>query len=150
MNTLAKIGIAFLALTGATTLMMNYTDIQFGSADFWDHRGVFFLFFVTLFPRLTLLFSSVVFGGLLWWLGFIFAPRVLVATLATISYWESNPILVAIAWIIAISGESGEKHILNTQVRVVRTGGTPFSKESFSHTHVDSGETFEAEYKEIK
>jgi NADH:ubiquinone oxidoreductase subunit 2 (subunit N) len=150
MNTLLKIAVAFLALTGATTLMMNYTEIDFGTANFWDKRGVFFLFFVTLFPRLTLLFSSVAFGGVLWWLAFFFTPRFLVATLATISYWESNPLLVIFSWLIAISGETGEKHLFNTQVRVVRTGGRPFTRESFSHTHVDSGETIEAEFREIK
>ncbi|MBK24825.1 MAG: hypothetical protein CME70_12575 [Halobacteriovorax sp.] len=150
MNTIMKIAIIFLAITGATTLLMNSTEVEFRNAIFWQNHGVFFLIFITLFPRLTLLFSNVAFGGLFWWLGFFFAPRILVATLATLSYWENNPVLVVIAWLVAISGETGEKSLLNTQVRVVRTGGRPFTRESFSHSHVEQGETIEAEYREIK
>lgn len=148
MNTIFKIAIVFLAITGATTLLMNTTNVEFGSSMFWQNHGVFFLIFITIFPRLTLLFSNVAFGGLLWWLGFFFAPRLLVAVLATLSYWENNPALVVIAWLVAISGETGEKSILNTQVRVVRTGGKPFTRESF--TSVNEGETIEAEFREIK
>ncbi len=89
--------------------------------DFFSNHGFIFLFFITLFPRLTLLisgliFHSIEFGGLLWWLGFIFAPRILVAVLATISYWETNPFLVIISWIIALSGESSEKIIFKRKV----------------------------------
>jgi len=61
------------------------------------------------FPRLTLLFSSVAFGGLFWWLGFIFAPRLLVAILATTAYWQTNTVLVVLTWIWAVGGESAEK-----------------------------------------
>ena len=151
MNTIMKFAIVFLAITGATTLLMNYTEVQFSYRDFWQERGAFFLIFGTIFPRLTLLFSSVAFGGLFWWLGFIFAPRILVAVLATMSYWENNPILVVIAWLVAISGETGEKSILNTQVRVVRTGGTPFKRESYSNKDgIGQGETIEAEFREIE
>jgi hypothetical protein len=67
------------------------------------------MFFMFFFPRLTLLFSSVAWGGILWWLGWIFAPRLLVAILATFSYWESNTLLVVLAWFWAIGGESAEK-----------------------------------------
>ncbi len=104
-----KFILAFLALTGAVTLMSQFTHVEFANKNYWDHRGLFFLFFVTLFPRLTLLFSSVAFGGVLWWLGFIFTPRILVACLATLSYWHQNPLLVIISWLIAIGGESSEK-----------------------------------------
>lgn len=90
--------------------------------DFWDHHGFLFLIFITFLPRLTLLFSSVPFGGLFWWLGFIFAPRVLVAFLATITYGASNPILVTISWIVALSGESCEKYFVKRRVNYVRYG----------------------------
>lgn len=76
---------------------------------FWDIHGIFFILFMFFFPRLTLLFSSVPFGGLLWWLGWLFAPRLLVAILATINYWQTNPILVVLSWCWALSGESVEK-----------------------------------------
>jgi hypothetical protein len=108
-----------LALTGTISLLLNLTDIEFGHQNFWDHHGIFFLFFITLFPRLTLLFSSVPFGGFFWWIGFFFAPRILVAILATLNYWHANPVLVLISWLIAISGEIGEKAIVRKRVRVV-------------------------------
>jgi hypothetical protein len=77
--------------------------------DFWDVHGVWFIFFMFFLPRLTLLFSSVTFGGILWWLGWLFAPRLLVAILATFAYWETNTILVILTWFWAIGGESVEK-----------------------------------------
>lgn len=76
---------------------------------FWQVHGVLFLFFMCFFPRLTLLFSSVPFGGIFWWLGFFFAPRLLVAILATINYWQTNPILIILTWCWALSGETAEK-----------------------------------------
>ena len=77
--------------------------------NFWDVHGILFIFFMFFFPRITLLISSVVSGGFLWWLGWIFAPRLLVAILATTSYWDTNPVLVVFTWIWAMGGESAEK-----------------------------------------
>lgn len=108
--------VIFLAITGATTLLIQFFNVEFGTENYWDNHGVLFLFFITIFPRLTLLFSSVPFGGFLWWLGFIFAPRILVAVLATISYWHANPILVTISWLVALSVESGEKYLVTKRV----------------------------------
>jgi len=62
--------------------------------DFWQAHGIFFVIFMFFFPRLTLLFSSVAAGGILWWLGWLVAPRLLVAILATTAYWHTNAILV--------------------------------------------------------
>ncbi|MFH1224055.1 MAG: hypothetical protein V1647_06935 [Pseudomonadota bacterium] len=113
MRTIIKIGILFLLITGASTILMNFFDIEYGNINFWDVHGILFLVFITLFPRLTLLFSSVAFGGIFWWLGFIFVPRFLVAILATISYWNTNKVLVIIAWLFAIGGESSEKYFIH-------------------------------------
>ncbi len=77
--------------------------------NFWDVHGILFVVFMFFFPRLTLLFSSVATGGLLWWLGFIFAPRLLVAILATNVYWHTNTVLVILTWIWALGGEGAEK-----------------------------------------
>jgi hypothetical protein len=66
------------------------------------------------------LFSSVPFGGVIWWLGFIFTPRILVSVLATIAYWQQNPILVLISWFVALGGESGEKYYIRTRTTVYR------------------------------
>jgi hypothetical protein len=85
--------------------------------DFWDKHGVLFIISMALFPRLTLLFSSVAFGGLLWWLGFIFVPRILVAVLATLSYLHTNPVLVALSWVWALSGETAEKRTVIIKTR---------------------------------
>jgi hypothetical protein len=84
--------------------------------DFWDVHGWVFLICITIFPRLTLLFSSIATGGLLWWLGFIFAPRLLVAILATMAYWDTNPVLCVIAWVVALSGETSEKSAVSKSV----------------------------------
>lgn len=138
--TLTKILIIFLAITGATTILLNYTDIQLGHIDYFNKHGWFFLFFLALFPRGTLLFSglllnSIEFGGILWWCGFFLAPRILVATLATIAYWNTNPVLVTLSWLIAFGGESSEKIFIKRKV-----------KPQTKYTEYQ-GSTIEAEYK---
>lgn len=120
MNTVLKILALFLILTGLSTILMQNFQFDFGTINFWQKRGPFFLIFITLFPRLTLLFSSVVSGGFLWWLAWLFAPRFLVAFLATIAYWNTNPILVMFAWFIALGGETSEKSFVINR-------GKPFS-----------------------
>lgn len=77
--------------------------------NFWDVHGIWFIFFMFFFPRLTLIFSSVVTGGFFWWLGWLFTPRLLVAILATKAYANTNIILVVLAWIWALGGEKFEK-----------------------------------------
>lgn len=141
MKTLFKIAIIFLAITGASTLLYNFTDVEFGKIDYFSKHGWFFLFSIALFPRLTLLVSgllvgSVEFGGFLWWLGFFFAPRILVATLATVAYWNTNQVLVIISWLVALSGESSEKFVITNKIRHPKRYDQGFS-----------GTTVEAEYK---
>ena len=121
-RTLIKMFFIFLAITGATTLLLNFTHIQFGHVDYFTKHGWFFLFFLALFPRFTLLFSglllqSIEFGGLLWWISFFIAPRILVAFLATIHYWNTNQILVIFSWLIALGGESSEKVFISHRMR---------------------------------
>lgn len=138
MRKLAYFIIIFLALTGAVTLLTEFTNLEFGTENYWEHHGLLFLIFITIFPRLTLLLSSVPFGGLFWWLGFVFAPRILVAILATVEYVHSNPILVVISWVVALSGETGEKYIVRERIRVVRRPA-----------QASRGETIEAEYHRV-
>jgi hypothetical protein len=95
---------------------MNQFGITFGNQDYWDVHGLWFLVFITAFPRLTMLFSSVASGGILWWLSWLFAPRLLAAFLATVAYWNTNKALVVIAWLVAWGGESGEKYVVTRQV----------------------------------
>lgn len=119
MKTLFRFLIIFLCLTGFATLVLQYTDFTFGEVDFFAKHGYWFLILIALFPRLTLLFSSVPFGGLLWWLSFIFVPRYLVATLATMAYWKTNPYLVTISWLVAVGGETTEKYVVAKKRRNV-------------------------------
>jgi hypothetical protein len=140
MKTIFKILVIFLAITGATTLLFNFTDIQLGNNDFFTNHSWFFLFAIAMFPRLTLLvsgliFNSIEFGGLIWWLGFFFTPRILVAALATIAYWNHNQILVIISWLIALGGESSEKIFIKRKIQ-------PINKYNEF-----SGTTIDAEYK---
>lgn len=137
MRTLAKLAIIFTALTILSSLLMQYTSVEFGRIDFFENHGYFFLVAIALFPRLTLLISSVPFGGIGWWLGFFFAPHLLVAVLATIHYWHTNPVLVVIAWLVAWGGEVGEKYVLTRKVK---------QRQNFNQYQK---ETIEAEY-EIK
>ena len=98
------------ALVGVASLVaVQAFGVEFGSANYWDAHGLLLLAGLALLPRLTLLLSSIATGGLLWWAGWLFAPRILVATLATISYFETNPALVVISWLIALGGETSEK-----------------------------------------
>lgn len=80
--------------------------------DFWQAHGIFFLIFITFFPRLTMLFAVTVSFGPLAWLGWLFAPHFTVAILATQYYWHTNPILCIIAWFVAFSGTGGEAKLL--------------------------------------
>lgn len=141
----------FFILLVATSLMMDVLKLDFGVINYWDHRGVFFLFFIALFPRLTLLFSSVATGGFLWWLGFIFTPRILVAALATVAYFHTNPVLVVMSWMIAIGGEVFEKWGLGKsrfQVRTFTHGPrATYPEGAHSGPAVsDQGDVIEAEF----
>ena len=77
--------------------------------DFWLVHGWGFLIAVAFFPRITMLVAGTVSSfGLLGWLGWIFAPHLTVAILATTLYWHTNPILCIIAWMVALGGTSSE------------------------------------------
>jgi hypothetical protein len=86
--------------------------------NFWEAHTFLFLPFITLFPRLTMLLAVTAPFGLLAWLGWLFAPHITVAVLATHYYWETNPILCIIAWFVAFAGTSTEgKAVHYTVVR---------------------------------
>jgi hypothetical protein len=142
----------FFILLVATALLMDVFQLEFGTVNYWNKRGIFFLFFVTIFPRLTLLFSSVATGGFIWWLGFIFTPRILVAALATIAYFHTNPVLVTLSWLIAIGGEVFEKWGLGRNRMIIKTyrSGTPYhySDEGvYTRNVIKKDDAIEAEFK---
>lgn len=118
MSKIIKFLSVFLFLGFAVFISNRYFSVDFRNKNYWDYHGMLFLFFITLFPRLTLLFSSVATGGILWWLGWLFTPRVLVALLATLNYWNQNPFLVVISWLVALGGESSEKVIILKKAKV--------------------------------
>ena len=76
--------------------------------NFWSHHTILILIGFTLFPRIALLFCNIQ-SSFLFWIGWFFLPRIVIAIYATIFYLETNPILVILSWIIALSGESAEK-----------------------------------------
>lgn len=156
MRALILKGIAvFLLLLVATSVMMDVMQTKFGVIDFFQKHGVFFLIAITIFPRLTLLFSSVATGGFLWWLGFFFCPRILVASLATVSYFHTNPVLVVISWIVALGGETMEKaglagknkRFVFKTYRYGNMGGEagPYS-EPHQHQSIKKDDAIEAEF----
>ena len=80
--------------------------------NFWDVHGIAFIICITLFPRLTMLVTGICFApfsGVLFWLRWVFTPRLTAAILASMFYWDTNPVLVVFAWLAALSGESSEK-----------------------------------------
>jgi hypothetical protein len=69
--------------------------------NFWELHGYLFLICLVFFPRIALLFTP--FGGFLWWLGWVFVPRLLIAVIATMHFYPTNIVLVVFSWLIAIN-----------------------------------------------
>ncbi len=113
----------FVVLAAMSWVLMTQFDVPFGTVSYFENHGIFFLIFITFFPRLTLLFSSVASGGVLWWLSWLFFPRILVAVLATFAYFQTNPILVTISWLVAFGGEGFEKRTIGRNRVVIRRFG---------------------------
>ena len=87
-------------------------------ATFFDTHALSWLILLGLavFPRITLLFVGGPFS-VLHWLGWGFAPHLLVAIMATSRYWDTNPLLCVIAWFIAFAGTGGEGRFAHYGVR---------------------------------
>lgn len=105
----------FIALC-VFSVLFSFLGLDLRYENYWQYHGFLLLVFLAFFPRLALLFSSIPFGGLFWWLGFFFFPRYLIAILATVNYWHGNPLLVTLSWFIAIGGESTEKYYIKRKV----------------------------------
>jgi len=86
------------------------------NASFWDVHGIFFLMGLVLIPRLTVIFFSAVTGGLLFWIAFLIFPRIVIPILAAYHYWDTNPVLVVLAFLICLSVETGEKTVVKRSV----------------------------------
>jgi len=74
--------------------------------------GIVLLIGLVVFPRLTIFIGWLVgylaTGGAWFWLGWFFVPRFLIALIATLSYWNTNPVLVVLSWLFALSGTTAE------------------------------------------
>jgi hypothetical protein len=75
--------------------------------NYFDNHEWYTLLGLAFFPRITLIVGSFVTGGVLWWVGWLFGPHILVAILS-LHYWDSNPVLVVCAWLCALGGTGGE------------------------------------------
>jgi len=118
MKTIFKWAILYLILFAGVTFSINHLGVEFGDVNFWTRHGLFFLFFGAVFPRLTMLMATP-WGGFFWWISLFFLPRFLMALLATLNYWNTNPVLVMLAWIFAIGGETTEKYWLGRRSKFV-------------------------------
>lgn len=145
--------IFFCILATLFWVLVTQFNFPFGTVNYFEKHGFFFLVFITFFPRLTLLFSSVASGGFLWWLSWLFFPRVLVATLATFAYFQTNPILVTISWLVAFGGESFEKRTL-TRSRIVvhnfRPAGLGTAQRSNRNRNISNNDVIDVEYKKME
>lgn len=83
--------------------------------NFWDYHGFLFILAMFFFPRLTMLFATTVGGGFLYWLGWLVAPRLTVAIIATSLFYEHNVVLLIFTWIWALGGEFGEKATIKSR-----------------------------------
>jgi len=81
--------------------------------------GVFLIIALATFPRLSvlamLIWGALTGGGVLWWLGFLFMPGVVVAYEATCSYWDTNPVLCVFAWLVAFCSFGGEAKTVHSK-----------------------------------
>lgn len=91
------------------------TDVSLLS--FWEYHGVIFIFFMALFPRLTMLFATTLGGGFLYWLGWLLCPRIVVAIIATAQFFDTNPVLVVLTWIWAMGGTAGETTVAGKAIK---------------------------------
>jgi len=80
-----------------------------------------FMFFMFIFPRLTMLVTGICFFPwthiVLFWFGWLLTPRLVVAILATFFYFHVNPILCVFTWIWAFSaGHTENRAIKNINI----------------------------------
>lgn len=77
-----------------------------------------------------------------------FCPRILAATLATVAYFQTNPVLVVMSWLVALGGEVFEKWGLGRKKNtfVFRTYQQPQQEYAQRSQRVDDSNVIEAEF----
>ena len=93
---------------------MHPPNLRRSKMNFWDVHGVWFIIFLCCFPRLTMLATGIFMSWInpLFFLGWMFVPRITVAILATTCYWNTNSTLCVFTWLWAVWGDSSEKKIV--------------------------------------
>lgn len=84
--------------------------------DFWTNHGIWFLILCQIFPRLTIVFGTAYPIGADQIIAWVLCPRFLAAYLATINYWDTNPVLVMVSWIMATSAMIGSTISVGTSL----------------------------------
>ena len=86
---------------------------------FWENwnllGGLVLCFLCATFPRIAMIVACLAGGlgvSLAGVMGWIFIPRISIAIIATVNYFDTNPILCIVAWIILLGGEGAEKRAL--------------------------------------
>ena len=105
------LGIVFLTIV--TSILIYISDSPYvNTINYFENHGWAWLQLVLwfLFPRLSFIFLSAMTGGFFFWLGVLIFPRIMVAYWATFYYWDTNPILCLIAWLLALGIEPFEKY----------------------------------------
>jgi hypothetical protein len=90
--------IAIVTVSGCS--VKGHENLQ--ATSFWQFHSIIFLAFITFFPRLTILFATPFPVGFFGCLGWFFMPRIYAAIIATTLYWDTNPVLCIISWIVAL------------------------------------------------
>jgi hypothetical protein len=75
------------------------------------------IFGFAFFPRITLWFFATITGGFGFWLGVFFVPHIMIAYWATYYYFDTNPILCILAWMVALGGSSTEKKAIQKRIK---------------------------------
>ena len=88
---------------------------------FWDAHvyDTLILFGCVFFPRITMLAMGGVdlaFATVLHGFGWFLTPHIMVAVLATMTYWDTNPALVIFSWFFAFTGTGTEGTTVKVKV----------------------------------
>jgi len=71
--------------------------------DFWAQHSILFVIGLILWPRILLIyFGFIAPMSIPPILGMVFVPRMFLTGILTPMYWEVNPILIVICWILSV------------------------------------------------
>ena len=92
--------------------------------DFWNQHTVLFVIGLILWPRILLLyFGFIPPMHIPPILGMLFVPRIFLTGILTATYWNTNPILIVICWILAI--------VIDVIGLIIKTGSSLKMQQEF-------------------